>query len=1014
MDAPSAGHSAVRISNTLTIRVLPAGMELYFDGSHPVTIGRDKAAHVLVRDNATSPEHAVLRLEKGRWVFEDRSVNGTYLDGSQIPSRLPLDRAVTLALGAAAGGAQLRIIPPARFGEKSPHVPEEPSFAPGQVAPGHYAGSYQMASSRIRIGRSLDNEIVLDDLLVSRHHAELRVTASGALEVIDLGSRDGTFVDGRPVEHRTVLGEGSLIAVGHTLLRLRGGALEKYSDTGISFASLDLSVTAGKRTVLDDVSFAVSGGHLTAVLGPAGSGKSTLLRALAGQRPVSRGTVLYNGRDLFRDFAELRSRIGYVPQGDTLHAKLTVRSVLEYAARLRFPTDASSAERADRVDEVLAELGLSQAADVRVERLPGGLRKRASIAVELLAEPSLVILDEPTSGLDPGDQQSIMELLRKLADHGRTVLVVTRSIQDLDLCDRLMFLAPGGQVAYFGSPGQVLEFFRLRDYPHVFRYLDQVTAGRAKERFASSAQAQEFVHGPLAALRAQQGRPVAATPIALQDKPISEAKATAGAEASKDADAPGDPKSRRAKGRGKGKGSEAGASPETDAESASSAGAATFGGTSGTTGIAGPAGSVDPADSSVGKGRGAGARKRGAASAPSSAGSSAASGTDLGATAGGPNPKPGADQPGSGRGKAAAPAGASVVVPDRPGRAGREHWSRSPYSTRQLLTLSRRYVVLTVANRRGTLLNLVQAPILGLIMLGAFGKDDLKPGSADAAAYSSTVLIVLTLGAVYLGAFTAVREIAKERAILARERADGLSGWAYVLSKTLLLSFLTIVECFALAYIALLRQGGQKQGVALANFDLEMAVVLSVTGLAGMALGLLISAVARNGDRVAAVLPVVLFAQFALSGAAFPVTTVPGLDQVSYVAAARWGYSAAAGTARLDELLGTGCNGSAPSNSSATSTAATDVSGAAATNGSGADSTGPSPTPRSGTEPKSADSTGSSRSAALPKPALVCDPAHASTTTAWSRDLGILVGLVVLAVLLAGLAVLPVGRPRRR
>lgn len=135
--------------------------------------------------------------------------------------------------------------------------------------------------------------------------------------------------------------------------------------------------------------------------------------------------------------------------------------------------------------------------------------------------------------------------------------------------------------------------------------------------------------------------------------------------------------------------------------------------------------------------------------------------------------------------------------------------------------------------------------------------------------------------------------------------------WAYVLSKALVLGVITVVECFALTYVALLRQGRPPHGVLLANGELELALVLSLTGLAGMTLGLLISAVARNGDRVLAALPVLLFLQFALSGAALPVTGVPGLDQVSYVSSARWGYSAAAGTVRLDELLADGCNGNA-------------------------------------------------------------------------------------------------------
>lgn len=217
---------------------------------------------------------------------------------------------------------------------------------------------------------------------------------------------------------------------------------------------LTVVVDRGRKTLLDQVSFPVGAKCLLAVVGPSGAGKSTLLGALTGLRPADRGTVLYDGRDLYRDYAELRSRIGLVPQDDILHSQLTVRRALTYAAELRFPQDTAKAERQARVDEVIGELGLEQRADLPIHSLSGGQRKRVSVALELLTKPSLLFLDEPTSGLDPGMDRSVMNMLRDLADDGRTVIVVTHSVLNLEGCDRLLVLAPGGRIAYFGAPGE--------------------------------------------------------------------------------------------------------------------------------------------------------------------------------------------------------------------------------------------------------------------------------------------------------------------------------------------------------------------------------------------------------------------------------------------------------------------------------------------------------------------------------------------------------------------------------
>jgi ABC-type multidrug transport system ATPase subunit len=314
--------------------------------------------------------------------------------------------------------------------------------------------------------------MVITDLRVSRQHAELR-SAGGTYEIVDVGSRSGTYVNGQRVE-RSAIGPDDIIGIGPSTFQLVGDVLTEYMDTGaVSLSAHDLTVTVDKgKVLLDHVSFPLGEKCLVAVIGPSGSGKSTLLRALTGLRPADQGTVSYDGRDLYRDYSELRSRIGLVPQDDILHTQLTVRRALIYAAELRFPDDTRQHERKARVDEVLQELGLDHRRDNRISALSGGQRKRVSVALELLTKPSLLFLDEPTSGLDPGLDKSVMQMLRGLADDGRTVAVVTHSVANLDICDRLLVMAPGGRIAYFGPPREALPFLGFNDWADVFQAFD--------------------------------------------------------------------------------------------------------------------------------------------------------------------------------------------------------------------------------------------------------------------------------------------------------------------------------------------------------------------------------------------------------------------------------------------------------------------------------------------------------------------------------------------------------------
>ncbi len=311
----------------------------------------------------------------------------------------------------------------------------------------------------VKIGRANDNDIVIPEVLASRHHATLIPTPQGT-EIHDNRSINGTFVNGARVDS-AVLHEGDVVTIGNIDLVFAGGTLARRDESATATRTGGLDVRGvtwtieNNKVLLDDISLGAQPGTLTAVIGPSGAGKSTFARLVAGYTHPTKGTVSFEGHNVHAEYASLRSRIGMVPQDDVVHGQLTVQQALMYAAELRLPPDTTKDDRAQVVARVLEELEMTQHLHTRVDKLSGGQRKRASVALELLTGPSLLILDEPTSGLDPALDRQVMTMLRQLADAGRVVLVVTHSLTYLDVCDQVLLLAPGGKTAFCGPPSQI-------------------------------------------------------------------------------------------------------------------------------------------------------------------------------------------------------------------------------------------------------------------------------------------------------------------------------------------------------------------------------------------------------------------------------------------------------------------------------------------------------------------------------------------------------------------------------
>ncbi|MEU1984326.1 FHA domain-containing protein [Nocardia sp. NPDC019395] len=837
-----------------TITVRHDGTERVFDSNQQITLGRAPEVTLFVDSPLVSRVHAILAWQSGAWVLTDNgSTNGVFVDARRLGGPVPVDRPTQVRLGDAISGPLLWLVPsgvpqqqqpqaqqppaqqppaqrppvpqqpypsgqqqypsgqqwqppqqppqrpqsapqaqvppvgiPSRSSaeqppaQRPPHQPQQqwppsggqpgwsPPGAAGQqpqpanvnmtakasvaavppvrhrVSEGPVARADRIPPGGLAIGRTSDNQIVVNDPLASRKHARL-VGGSEGLVLEDLGSANGTFVNGVR-QQRTVLRERDIITIANIDFEVQQGALvhrqRPVAEQGLTVHGVGFTVE-GNKQLLVDVNMQAGRGSLTALIGPSGAGKSTLSRLIAGSTQPSGGRVTFEGRDLHGEYEALRSRIGMVPQDDVLHRQLTVRQALGFAAELRLPPDSSKADRRQVIDGVLRELSLTEHADTRVDRLSGGQRKRASVALELLTGPSLLILDEPTSGLDPALDRQVMMMLRELADAGRVVIVVTHSVACLDMCDQVVLLAPGGKTAYAGNPAGVESALGTSDWAKIFA---------------------DVAANPDAAFAHYRSRQAALPP-------------------------PPPPVARQ--------------------------------------------------------------------------------------SGGGSPPQSGA-------------------------------W-------KQFSTLARRQLRLILADR-GYLTFLLLLPFvlggLSLLVPGSngFGRPplvQLEDGSfvPNGDSEPQMLLVVLILGACFMGSTLTVRDLVGERTIFIRERAVGLRSGAYLSSKVMVFGLAALLQSAVLVGFVLLGKKRPQEGSVLALGGAELYIDIAATAVSCVVLGLLLSSLARSSEQVMPLLAVAIMGLLVMAGGMIPVTDRMGLEQATWIFPSRWGYAAAASTVDVRELF---------------------------------------------------------------------------------------------------------------
>ena len=326
------------------------------------------------------------------------------------------------------------------------------------------------------IGSADDCDVIIDNPQVDRHNT--RIIHDGDIYYIeDLNSSNGLYINGNKYKNKILEDYDTITLPGAIYMIVGDILLHSESNTGIKIDVKGISKTVRDfKThkpikLVNDINLTINAGEYIAVVGGSGAGKSTFLDCVNGRRPMTEGKVYYDLNDYYEYFNSYQKIVGYVPQSDIMHTDLSIYKTLYYYAQIRMHHHLNKSELNDLVLKTIDEVSLKEKKDVIVSSLSGGQRKRVSIAMELLANPKVIFLDEPTSGLSPDLDYDIMELLRKLADKGKTIIVITHNMENVDKCDKIAFLGKGGKLCYYGSPKEIFKYFGVRKYGQIFSML---------------------------------------------------------------------------------------------------------------------------------------------------------------------------------------------------------------------------------------------------------------------------------------------------------------------------------------------------------------------------------------------------------------------------------------------------------------------------------------------------------------------------------------------------------------
>lgn len=345
----------------------------------------------------------------------------------------------------------------------------------------------------ITIGRENDCSLKLDDLMASRCHAVLRKRYNNWY-IKDNNSTNGVGINGLEIESESEICDHDVIRIANTtLIFLKNKILYNSANSVNASLIVDIkekTVDFGRKTLLKNIHAEFENGDFVLILGGSGAGKTTLIRAILGESKAN-GKIILNGQDLYKNFKNMKSQIGMVPQFLTLRKNDTVRNTLIDTAGIKLGRKYSKKEREDRVDKILEHVGIKEHENKLIGQLSGGQQKKAAVANQLVGFQKVFICDEPDSGLDAASRTQQMEILKEISQENKIVMVITHepddAIQIVDgvrksLFTKVIVLARNsvdraGHLAYFGDVNNALDFFGVNRLQDIMMEINPPTEG---------------------------------------------------------------------------------------------------------------------------------------------------------------------------------------------------------------------------------------------------------------------------------------------------------------------------------------------------------------------------------------------------------------------------------------------------------------------------------------------------------------------------------------------------------